>query len=151
MLTARPVSAWRNRYDVALDGRPLTTWEASFWKHGGAFVLDGHRFEVRGRAWGGRSTMVDEAGAELATAARVGRKRWTVTYRDQAFEFRRRSIWSQQQDLYVGDNAVGHARRPSVWRRDVELSLPTVPLPTQVFVLGVVIAQWDAETAAAAG
>ncbi|MEV0720840.1 hypothetical protein [Asanoa sp. NPDC050611] len=150
MLTARPTSSWRNRYEVALDGRPLTTWEASFWKQGGAFTLDGHRYEVRSNAWGTKSTMVDEAGTEIAAADRVGRKRWTVRYAGQTYEFRRHSMWSQRQDLYLGGNAVGHARRVSVWRREVELDLPVVPVPAQVFVLGVVIALWDAETAAVA-
>ncbi|GAA1888841.1 hypothetical protein [Asanoa iriomotensis] len=151
MLTARPASAWRNRYDVALDGRPLTTWEASFWKQGGAFTLDGRRFEVRSSTWGTKSTMVDEMGGEVAAAERVGRKRWTVSYAGQTYTFRRHSMWSQRQDLYVGDNAVGYARRTSAWRREVELDLPGVPVPAQVFVLGVVIALWDAETAAVAG
>lgn len=149
MLTARPASSWRNIYEVAVDGRPLTTWNASFWKQGGTFTLDGRDYQVRGSTWGTRSTMLDELGGELAVAERVGRKNWTVTYTGQTFHFRRHSLWSQQQDLYLGEQAVGHARRPSAWRRDVEVDLPGMPLPAQVFVLGVVIVMWDAQTVAA--
>ncbi|MEV4536992.1 hypothetical protein AB0J82_24760 [Asanoa sp. NPDC049518] len=151
MLTARPASSWTNKYDVELDGRPLTIWEASLWKQGGKCTLDGHDYRIRSNTWGTRHTMVDESGDEVAVADKVGRKQWTVTYGGQTFHFRRRSLWSQQQDLYLGEQAVGYARRPSAWRRDVELDLPGMPTPAQVFVLAVVIAMWDAQTAAATG
>jgi len=151
MLTARPTSKWRNSYALELDGRPLTTWEASLWKQGGRCTLDGHEYQVRSNTWGTRHTMVDESGQEVAVADKVGRKRWTVTYGGQTYQFRWRSMWSQQQDLYVGDQAVGYARRTSAWRRDVELELPGLPTPAQVFVAGVVIAMWDAQTAAVSG
>ncbi len=41
-------------------------------------------------------------------------------------------------------------RRTSAWRGDVAADLPGLPLPVQVFVLGVVITMWDAQAAAAA-
>lgn len=149
MLTARKPSVWRNRYDVALDGQPVTTFDGSFWKGGGTFTLDGREYEVRGSLWGNRSTMVDEMGGVLAAADRVGRKRWTVTSAGQTYEFHRASLWGNRQDLYSGDRAVGSVNRPSNWRSDVELDLPGVPAPVQIFVLAVVVAMWDAQAAAA--
>jgi hypothetical protein len=151
MLTARPTSMWRNRYEIAVDGRPLTTWDQSFWKHGGTFTLDGRPYEVRGNFWGTRSTLVDQLGGELASAERVGRRRWTVTSAGQTYRFRRASWWnSSRQELYIDDRPAGSVTRRSAWRRDVDADLPGVPVPVQVFVLAVVIAMWDAERRAAA-
>src|ERR1700754_1112254 len=137
MLTARPASAWRNSYEVALDGRPVTIFDGAFWRNGGAFALDGRRFEVRGSLWGTRSALRDEFGGAVAEAERIGRKRWTVTSGGRPSECRRPSVWGPRQDLYVGDRAVGSVRRPSSWRRDVEVDLPGVPVAVQIFVLAV--------------
>ncbi|MDG4826480.1 hypothetical protein O7635_31910 [Asanoa sp. WMMD1127] len=150
MLTAHPASAWRNRYDVALDGAPVTTFDGSFWKNGGAFALDGRHYEVRGSFWGNRSTLLDEMGGEVATAERIGRKRWTVTSAGRTYQFRRASVWGNRQELYTDAGPVGTVNRPSAWRRDVEVDLPGVPVAVQIFVLAVVIAMWDAQAAAAA-
>jgi hypothetical protein len=44
---------------------------------------------------------------------------------------------------------VGSVRRTSFWRREIVADLPGLPLPVQIFVLGVVITMWDAQAAAA--
>lgn len=150
MLTARSTSIWRNRYALELDGRPLTTWDHSLWSKGGEFTLGGRRYEVRGNFWGTRSTLLDQMGGELASAERIGRRRWSVTSAGQTYQFRRASMWSNRQELYSGDRALGSVSRPRAWGRDVEADLPGMPIPLQVFVLAVVIAMWNAERAAAA-
>lgn len=149
-MTVRRVSVWRNRYEVRAAGRVVTTWDGAFWRNGGAFTLDGLRYEVRGGAWGTRFTMLDPTGGTVATAERVGRKRWTVTAGGQVYAFHRASLWGHRQELRAGDRTVGVVRRVSAWRNDVDVDLPGVPLPLQVFVLGVVITMWDNQAAAAA-
>jgi hypothetical protein len=150
MLTAKRTSAWRSRYTVSAGDRPVTTWDSRTWTSGGDFALDGRRYRVRGNTWGNRYTMVDDTGATVASADKVGRKQWTVEAGGQTYQFQRKSIWSGEQELHNAAGRVGSVRRTSAWRGDVAADLPGLPLPVQVFVLGVVITMWDTQAAAAA-
>lgn len=136
---------WRNRYEVAVDDRPLAAWDSNVWKSGGTAEVAGRRYPVRGNLWGNRFTMADESGAPIAAADRVGRRKWTVESAGRTYQFRRKSWWNGTQELYADDNRIGYVKRVSAWRSDVAADLPGLPVPVQVFVLGVVIAMWDAE------
>jgi hypothetical protein len=149
-MEARKISAWKGHYVVTDGGREIATWDTSVWKSGGVFELDGRRFEVRSNGWGNKYTMTDESGAVVAAADRVGRRRWTVEADGQTYQFRRRSFWRSEEELLLGDNAVGTVRRTSTWRSDVAVELPTLPRAVQLFVLGVVLSKWAAESSAAA-
>jgi hypothetical protein len=149
MLTAEKPSPWRQRYDIGQDGRPIARWEPSWWKSGGAFVLDDQRYEVRGNAARGRFELFGPAGQPLASAQRMGRRRWTVRAGERTYQFRRGSIWRAEQELLLGDQPVGSIRRTSMWRRSAVADLPGIPAPVQVFVLCVVLTMWDAAAAAA--
>ncbi|GAA0804672.1 hypothetical protein [Spirilliplanes yamanashiensis] len=149
MLTAEKPTMWRSRYDITNDGGRVARWEPSWWRSGGAFELDGQRYQVHGNALGSRFELIDRTGRQLASARRVGRKRWTVRSGDRTYEFRRASMWRGDQELLLGDQAVGSVRRSSVWRGSAVADLPGMPEPVQVFVLCVVLAMWDAETVAA--
>lgn len=151
MLQATKTSIWRSRYEVSADGRPLTTWDGRVWKSGGDFELAGQRYQVRANLLGSTYTMVDGAGATLASARRVGRKQWTVETGRATYTFRRKSMWSREQELLTGGTRVGSVRRTSAWRSDAVADLPGMPLPVQLFVLGVVISMWEAQRAAASG
>ena len=131
-------------------GRQVTVWDGSVWKRGGDFELDGRRLQVRSNAWGNRYTMVDDAGAVVASADRVGRKRWIVQAAGQTYHFRRKSFWGHEEELVLGDTRVGSVRQTSFWRGDVAVELPGLTTALQVFVLGVVIKMWQARAAAAA-
>jgi len=150
MLEARKTSVWRRRYDILVDGRTVATWDGSPWKNGGAFELQGRRYEVSGNALGSRFRMTDAYGMSVASADRVGRKRWTVEAGGQTYHFQRASPWSNEQVLFAGDGRVGSVRRTNFWRGEVTAELPGLPLPVQIFVLGVVITMWDAQASAAA-
>ncbi|GAB3837849.1 hypothetical protein ACFFMR_20095 [Micromonospora andamanensis] len=149
-MEARKVSVWRNRYDVTDRGREITVWDRSMWRSGGEFALDGRRFQVRSNVWGTRYTMVDDAGTLVASADRVGRKRWTVEASGQTYHFRRRSAWGSEEELILGDTRVGSIRKTSFWRGDVAIELPGLATELQLFVFGVVISMWDAQAAAGA-
>jgi hypothetical protein len=151
MLTATKASMWRSRYDVSVDGRPLATWDGKVWKSGGAIELAGERYEVQGNFLGTTYKMIDATGATLATATRVGRKQWSVDTGRATYSFRRKSMWSSEQELLTGGTRVGSIRRTSTWRSDTVADLPGLPLPVQLFVLGVVISMWEAQQAAASG
>jgi hypothetical protein len=131
-------------------GRQIAVWDSSMWKSGGEFELDGRRFQVRSNAWGTKYTMVDDTGAVVASADRVGRKRWTVAAGGLTYHFRRKSIWSNEEELVLGDTRVGSVRKTSFWRGDIAVELPSLATVVQLFVLGVVISIWNAQAAAAA-
>lgn len=149
MVLAERISLWRGRYRVIADGRPVATWDAALWRSGGDFELDGRHYRVRGNFWGGRFTMQDDSGTPVATANRAERKRWTVEAAGQTYHFRRASIWSGAQELHNAAGPIGVVRRTSMWRGDLTGDLPGMPLPVQVFVLGVIITVRDAQSSAA--
>jgi hypothetical protein len=53
-------------------------WNGRGWRNGGTFDLAGRRYDVKSNVWGTQFQMIDEPGMIVATADRVGRKRWTV-------------------------------------------------------------------------
>jgi hypothetical protein len=109
-MEAQKISVWRSRYRVTDRGRQVAVWDSSVWKSGGAFELDGRRFEVRSNAWGTKYTMVDDTGAVVASADRVGRKRWTVEAAGQTYQFRRKSFWRSEEEMVLGETGVGSVR-----------------------------------------
>ncbi|HEX8347363.1 MAG TPA: hypothetical protein VF657_21880 [Actinoplanes sp.] len=149
-MEARKISAWRSRYRVTDGGREIAVWDSSVWKSGGEFDLDGRRYQVRSNTWGNKYTMLDDTGATVASADRVGRKRWTVAAAGQTYHFRRKSAWGNEEELVLGDTRVGSVRKTSFWRGDVAVELPTLAPAVQLFVFGVIISMWDAQAAAAA-
>ncbi|HLL67764.1 MAG TPA: hypothetical protein VK453_18925 [Micromonosporaceae bacterium] len=150
MLTARKAGVWGNRYEVTAAGRTIATWGKVFWKSGGDLNLDGQRYQVRGNVWGSRFGMVDSAGVPVASADRVGRKRWAVEAAGRTYHFQRASAWSSEQELHADGVRIGSVKRVGFWRNEIVVDLPGLPLPVQLFVLGVVITMWDAQAAAAA-
>jgi len=150
-MEARRLSVWKNRYLVTDRGREIATWDSSVWRSGGEFVLEGRRFRVRSNGWGTKYTMTDDADVVVASADRVGRKRWTVDAGGQTYHFRRKTFWGDEQELMMGETRVGSIRRTSFWRGTVDVELPTLSPALQLFVFGVVVSMWDAQAAAAAG
>jgi hypothetical protein len=150
MLQATKAGAFSSAYAITLDGRPVTRWDKSMWRTGGAFTLDGQRFEVRSNVWGTQYTMTDQSGATVATAGKVGRREWTVVAEGRTYAFRRTSWWRQQYDLMLGAQAVGFVRRPSAWRSAAEAVLPTMPVAAAVFTMAVALTSWDSAAATAA-
>jgi hypothetical protein len=151
MLTASKASMWRGRYDIASDGRPIAVWDPAWWRTGGDFEIDGHRFQVRANGWGTKYRLLDETGNEVALVERAGRKHWTVYADGRTYAFRRASIFGNQQELLADGVKAGSLRRTSAWSGGIEADLPGMPLPIQVFVVGVQIAIWRAQSAAASG
>jgi hypothetical protein len=150
MLTAQRMSMWRARYRLVADGREAAVWEPSWWRIGGNFEIDGRRFQVRHNGWGGTYRLLDEADYEVAVVERAGRKHWTLRADGRVYEFRRASLWGNQQELLAQGVKAGSIRRTSAWKGTVEADLPGLPLPLQIFVVGVQIARWEAQRAAAA-
>ena len=150
MLTAEKMSTWGGRYQIAADGRPVAVWDPSWWRSGGDFEVDGRRFQVRANGWGTKYRLLDEAGNEVALVERAGRKHWTVRAGDRSYEFRRASFFGNRQEMLVGGVPAGSLRRTSAWSGAVEADLPGLPLPIQIFLVGVQISICRAQQSAAA-
>lgn len=133
------------RYVVTDQGRQIAALDTSVWRGGSTVELAGRRFSIRANAWCTAFTMADEAGAVVASADRVGHKRWTVTAAGRTYHFRRRS-WIGEEELVFGDARVGSIRKPSFWRGDVVIELPGLPAWVQFFILGVAISSWNMRT-----
>lgn len=153
MLQAKKVSIWKGRYEISTGELLLATWDPSWWRAGGTLDLDGQRYQVRSNLWGTQYRMTTEDGTVVASADRVGRKRWTVEADHRQYEFQRASIWRHEEELRSEGHPVGSIKRTSIWRSDATADLPGLPLPVQVFVLAVVLTKWDqaAASGAAAG
>lgn len=151
MLHAKKISLWRNRLEITADGRALTTWEGSVWRSGGTFEWDGRHYRIRGNLVGNRYEMVTEDdGVAVASARRVGRRKWTVEAGDEVLAFRRGSVWRQEEIWYSEDRQLGSLRWTSLWHREVLVDLPGLSIPVQIFVLAVTLARWQAAEGAGA-
>lgn len=151
MLTAERMGMFRGRYRLVADGREVAVWDPSWWRTGGDFEVDGHHFQVRAGGWGTKFRMLDASGNEVALVEGAGRKHWTARADGRVYEFRRASFWGSRQELLIGGVPAGSIRRTSAWTGAVEADLPGLPLPIQIFVVGVQIAKWQAQQSAAAG
>lgn len=136
---------WRNRYELSVDGRPLTVWDGRVWRSGGEFDLEGHHYDVTSNMLGTRWELTDENRIVHAVADRVGRKRWTVTAHGMEYRFQRSSWWRPEETLLAGDQPVGYVKRESMWRTETVADLPGLPVQVQVFVVVVVLTMWDAQ------
>ncbi|WP_229072873.1 hypothetical protein [Actinoplanes sp. DH11] len=150
MLKAEGRGFWKNKYDLLHDGVKVACWDPSMWSTGGSFTLDGRSYRVRANGWGTKYTMTDDQDAVHASAVRVGRKNWTVEADGRVYEFQRTSSWRNDQQLVHNGIPVGTIKRRNSFSSKVEADLPGLPLPVQIFVLGVLISLWNSQAAAAA-
>jgi hypothetical protein len=93
--------------------------------------------------------MTTTDGAVVATADRVGRKRWSVEAGGELYRFQRESVWRPDQALMLGDRKVGTIKRASKWKGGAVAELGEMSLPVQLFVLAVVVTMWNQQAAAA--
>ena len=92
--------------------------------------------------------MVDPEGVLVASAARLGRKEWTVEAGATTYQFRRASLWRSEEQLRVGGQPTGSIRRTSLWKGDATADLPGMPPLVALFALAVVLTTWDLAAAA---
>ncbi|MEU4420576.1 hypothetical protein AB0F81_08110 [Actinoplanes sp. NPDC024001] len=151
MLKAQRTSMWKTRYEISDGDTVVTVWDGNSWSIGGHFELDGHAYRVKANGWGSRYTMTDRHDRVVAEAERVYRKQWKVHAGGRTFEFKRDSVWrGGDEQLMDGDTVVGTVKRTSTWRGEFAADLPGLPPAVQVFVLGVVLTNYNAQAAAAA-
>jgi len=143
MIEARRTSAWSRGYELEQGGEPLATLERSAWRNGGRFVLGGRTYEVKSNTWASSYTLVADDGTTVASAERVNRKDWTVEADRVIYQFRRASVWREEQELTIGGQPVGSVRRTSMWGGGAVADLPGMPLVVAVFAVAVVLTTWD--------
>lgn len=145
MLYARRPSVWSSRTDLTADGKLITSWKWQAFSRTLDLDLDGRRYRVvSSGVVRARFELVDDRVLAVAGAERVGSGRWTLDADGRSHEFRRRSIWSPEQQMMSGDTVIGHVRVTGGWRGAVEADLPWLSRPAQVFVVVAVTAVWAA-------
>ena len=144
MLRATRAGLLSTRYEITCDDAALCTWKPSGFIGGGAFELEGRRYDVARGGWTGRRYRLrDESGALVALADGVGRLSWTLETGGVTHEFERPSPFRRDQLLVRDGEPVGAVRRTSAWWGEAEAELPGLPLAVQVFVLVSLLAVWD--------
>jgi hypothetical protein len=144
VLRASRAGLLSTRYAITRDDAELCTWKPSAFIGGGAFELDGHRYDVARGGWTGRRYRLrDESGELVALADGVGRLSWTLETDGCVHTFERPSPWRRDQVLVRDGAPVGAVRRTSAWFGEAEADLPGLPLAVQVFVLVSLLAVWD--------
>ena len=141
---------WSRDYALGVDGAPLTTLQCSAWSNRSGFSLEGRWWSIRANVWGSRYELSCEPGGLVGLAEGLNRKRWSITGYGQRYDFQRASVWRSEQWLMSAGRPVGSIRRLGTWRSDVVAELPGVPVPLQVFAVGVLLAVWRSRAAGAA-
>lgn len=113
MIEARRSGAWRNDYEIVDDGRPRAVFTGSLWRGGGTLTVDGQRYELGSSSWATAYTLVDDSGAVVASARRVGRKDRSIDAAGVTSAFRRSSVWSLDQEHVVQGMPTGSIRPPA--------------------------------------
>jgi hypothetical protein len=144
VLRASRVGLLSTRYDITCDGTSICTWKPSRFIGGGAFELDGRRYDVARGGWTGRRYRLrDESGTILAVADGVGRVAWTLETEGVTHAFERPSPVRRDQVLMRDGEPVGMVRPTSAWWGEAEADLPGLPLAVQIFVLVSLLSVWD--------
>jgi hypothetical protein len=130
------------RYEVRLDGGPLTTWQPRAFGEGGSAELRGRLYELRRSGW--RRLVFTSDGRTIGWAERRGLGRsWTLAF-DGAYHELDQSLFRSAMALTRDGAPVGAIRRTASLRGKVvgELS-PELSPPLQLFVVVVAMAIWD--------
>jgi hypothetical protein len=87
-----------------------------------------------------------EAGEVVVRADYAGRRRWTISVGETAYELRQPSMWRQDMELLAGGAKVGSVRkvRAGVLRNHTLCDLPPdLPTGVQAFIGFVAMALWQ--------
>ncbi len=97
----------------------------------------------RKSTWSSSYALVADDGTTVASAQRVGRRDWTVEADRVVHQFRRASVWRQEEQLTIGGQQVGSVRRTSTWSSEAVADLPGMPPVVAVFAVAVALSTWD--------
>lgn len=128
------------RYEIAGDGRPVTTISARTAQHGGELDVSGRTYQLDGSAFGSTCVLRAQDGQVVASAERDGLRGRRVAAGGREFRLARTGLGSRNLELVEGDTRVGSVRRGI---RDAEAELPELDRPAEVFVLVVALAMWQ--------
>ncbi|UNT00286.1 hypothetical protein MMF93_30350 [Streptomyces tubbatahanensis] len=155
MLHAKRIHLPSQEYELAEDGRALTTFSLRRGRIGARFTLGGVDYLVRTHRFSGVYELLDaDAGGEedgvIATTDRV-RRSWHLTCSGRTVPFRR-SAAADREFTMIGDDGepAGTIRRTGHVRSEVTADLPSLELVLQVFVVVVVLLRRRRKRAAAA-
>lgn len=148
MLTATRANVWSFDHNVSHDGRPLCRWAWRGRAGEGAFALDGQPWAVRSNRRRSPFQLVDVRGVVIAIVEETGKRQPDLLHVDgRTHPVQDRSgMFRRECALLDGEQVIGHVTRQVSL---TEAHLPTLHLPAQMLLLGVLLARWDAEAQSA--
>ncbi|KIF75719.1 hypothetical protein QR77_21170 [Streptomyces sp. 150FB] len=150
MLHAKRIRLPSQEYELAEDGRALTTFSLSRGRVGARFTLHGVDRLVRTHRFSGVYELLDAGGTAVATTDRV-RRSWNMTCRERVIPFRRTAAADREYTMLGGDGEpAGTIRRTGRLHSEATADLPGLDLELQVFALVVVLLRRRRERTAAA-
>lgn len=144
MLQAHRHGMFKQAYEIAEDGRPVTVLDWAR-REGCAFDLDGARYEITRD--GRRHFVLSGQDVRLSADRETGR-RWTIT---GGLAVVRPSFWRSHWELERDGRPSGTIRHDGGFKRTYTADLPRdLPLPVRLLVFHVVLTQYERTAAAAA-
>ena len=107
VMEAHRTSAWRGDYEVKEGDRSVATFARSSCAAAGCCTSTGGPTRCGPTPGRPRTRWSTTEGVLVASAARVGRKDWTVESGGTTHQFRRPSLWRSEEQLQVGGQPTG--------------------------------------------
>lgn len=155
MLHVNPAGLFSSRFTVARDGTDMASLSFRAFRDAGSVAMADQRFTVRRQ--GSRQWRLERAdGAVVAAAEKPSAWRSQIIVRTpdhrRILHLRRPSTWRRTIEVLEAERKVGEIRQPSSWRRRVQADLPDdLPEPIGLFGVWLVLMLFRREDHAASG
>jgi hypothetical protein len=153
VLTAVPISWYSWNFRVVDNGSEIAEVRRQGLGGRWRFRLDGGSFEIARRGLLGAYELHAGDGRTLARSERTGvlGRAFQVTALDRVLTLRPDGVIGRNFSLLHGDLNVGRLRRPSLWKRTMEIGFPPdLPLELRIFLVFLVFTVWRRRQRAAA-
>ena len=144
MLYAEPHSAISWDFTVYDDGVSVAEIDLAWVRERAVVTIKEVDCDVYREGVGGAFVLAVD-GYVLMRAEKTGvfSSAFDITYDEQAFHLKKRSVFSRAYDLFQADNVVGTITPRGVFTRRMDADLPEdLPLAVRVFILWLVIVLW---------
>ncbi|MFF3981129.1 hypothetical protein [Streptomyces sp. NPDC001828] len=150
MLHAKRSNPPSQKYEVAEDGRALTTFSLRRGRIGARFTLNGFDYLVRTHRFSGSCELLGADGTAVAATDRI-RRSWRMTCSGRVIPFSRSAAAGREYTMLDGDGEpVGTIRRTGHLHSEATADLPDLDPALQVFALVVVLLHRRRKRASAA-
>lgn len=154
MLELVPRFALSERYSVRQNTAEVAEVTLAWMREGGELVVGGRRYELRREGWASGAFQLLHDGVVVAQAHKPSAfsNRFEVRHDGRGYELVRSGWWTRRFELRRDGQTIGQITPHHPFTRRSAVTLPPdLPLPVQVFLMGLVVLMWRREASAAAG